>query len=133
MALTALEHRTVEFDLSTILHAFATVPRMSEALGLRIGRIVGVEFHPDREAISVIDTDEKPVAELSSETLAALLVAYCARIKIPLPRLGQKSVEVTSASVVLRVATANRPEHPPNGRQADFPRAMVWNKARSGA
>ena len=128
----ALEHRTVEFDSPAILHAFAAVPRISEAFGLRLGRIAGVEFQPDREAISVIDPDGASIAELRAESLAALLVAYCSRIKVPLPRFAQKSVEVTSRSVVLRVATAVRPYEPSAGVQADFPRAMVWNKSHSG-
>lgn len=123
----ALEHRTVEFDTPTILHAFAAVPRMSEALGLRPGRIGRIEFQPEREAISVIDPEGEPVAELRAESLAALLVAYCSRIKVPLPRFGQKSVEVTSRSVVLRIATASRPDQPSAGTQSAFPRAMVWN------
>ena len=128
----ALEHRTVEFDSPAILHALAAVPRMSTALGLRLGGISRVEFQPDREAISVIDSAGTPVAELQAESLAALLVAYCARIKVPLPRLGQKSVEVTSRSVVLRVATATRPDLTTSEVQSDFPRAMVWNKSQSG-
>ena len=129
----ALEHRTVEFDSPAILHAFAAVPRMSEALGLRLGGISRIEFRPEQEAISVIDPSGTPVAELRAESLAALLVAYCSRIKVPLPRLGQKSVEVTSRSVVLRVATATRPELAASDIQSDFPRAMVWNKTQPGS
>ena len=128
----ALEHRTVEFDSPAILHAFAAVPRMSEALGLRLGRISRIEFRPEQEAISVIDPAGTTVAELRAESLAALLVAYCSRIKVPLPRLGQKSVEVTSRSVVLRVATATRPDLAASDVQSDFPRAMVWNKTQPG-
>lgn len=129
----ALEHRTVEFDSPAILHAFAAVPRMSEALGLRLGRISRIEFRPEQEAISVIDPAGTPVAELRAESLAALLVAYCSRIKVPLPRLGQKSVDVTSRSVVLRVATATRPDLAANDVQSDFPRAMVWSKTQPGS
>jgi len=102
---------------------------MSAALGLRIGGISRIEFQPDREAISVIDSAGTPVAELRAESLAALLVAYCSRIKVPLPRLGQKSVDVTSRSVVLRVATATRPDLTASEVQSDFPRAMVWHKS----
>jgi hypothetical protein len=128
----ASEHRTVEFDSPAILQAFAAVPRMSEALGLRLGRVSRVDFQPEREAITVIDPNGTPVAELRAETLAALLVAYCSRIKVPLPRLGQKSVEVTSRSVVLRVATATRPDALVTSDRSDFPRAMVWNKSQPG-
>jgi hypothetical protein len=128
----ALEHRTVEFDSPAIMHAFAAVPRMSEALGLGPGRIARVEFQPDREAIRVIDPEGAPVAELRAESLAALLVAYCSRIKVPLPRLGQKSVEVTSRSVVLRVARASRPDQPSTELQSELPRAKVWTKSHPG-
>ena len=127
----AVEHRTVEFDSPTILHALTAVPRMSEALGLRPGKIERIEFQPDRGGIVPIDPEGAPIAELRAESLAALLVAYCAYIKIPLPRLAQKSVEVTSRSVVLHVASASRPYQPSTGVQADFPRAMVWKKSRA--
>ena len=106
---------------------------MSEALGLRLGGISRIEFRPEQEAISVIDPSGTPVAELRAESLAALLVAYCSRIKVPLPRLGQKSVEVTSRSVVLRVATATRPDLAASDVQSDFPRAMVWSKTQPGS
>jgi hypothetical protein len=126
----ALEHRTVEFDSPAIIHALAAVPRMSQALGL--SRIARVEFQPDREAIRVIDPEGASVAELRAESLAALLVAYCSRIKVPLPRLGQKSVEITSRSVVLRVARASRPDQPLTELQSELPRAKVWSKLHPG-
>jgi hypothetical protein len=103
---------------------------MTDALGLRTGRIARIEFQPEREAISVIDPDGTPAAELKAEILAALLVAYCARIRIPLPRVGQKSVEVTSRSVVLRVATVTRTEQAATSLQPEFPRALAWNKSQ---
>jgi hypothetical protein len=127
--LPTLEHRAVEFDSPAILHAFAAVPRMSAALGLRLGRISRVEFRPEQEAISVVDPDGTPVADLRAESLAALLVAYCSRISVPLPRLGQKSVEVTPHNVVLRVARATVPDQPLTDAQSDFPRA--WNGSQA--
>lgn len=106
------EHRSVEFDSSMLLQAFAAVPRMSGALGLPVGRMGRIDFQPDQAAISVLDKTGVPIAELRAETLAALLVAYCSRIKIPLPRTGRKTIGITSRSVVLRLATASSLDQP---------------------
>jgi len=127
--MAVLEQRVVEFDSTAVIQSFAVVRRISEALGLRADRIVRVEFHPDRSAISLMDNDGRLVAELRAESLAALLVAYCSRIKVPLPRAAQKNIEITSRSVLLRVTTQSRPDAPSGGVRSDFPRAMVWGKS----
>jgi hypothetical protein len=129
--MTVSEQRTVEFDSAAILQAFSVVRRVSEALGLQCDKIARVTFEPDRQAISVIAESGLPVAELRAETLAALLIAYCSRIKIPLPRPAEKNVEITSHSAVLRITSESRPDRPRNGLRADFPGAMVWNKSKS--
>lgn len=127
--MAVLEQRIIEFDSAAVMQAFTTVRRVSEALGLHADRIVRVEFQPDRAAVIVIDNDGRPVAELRAESLAALLVAYCSRIKVPLPRAARKDIEISSRSVILRVTTESRPGAPPGDVRSDFPRAMVWNKS----
>jgi len=124
-----LEQRVVEFDSAAVIQSLAIVRRISEALGLHADRIVRVEFQPDRSVVSLIDNDGRLVAELGAESLAALLVAYCSRIKVPLPRAAQKNVEITSRSVILRVTTESRPDASAGGVRSDFPRAMVWGKS----
>lgn len=126
--MAVLEQRVVEFDSAAVIQSFTVVRRISEALGVRADRIVRVEFHPDRSVVSLIDNDGRLVAELGAESLAALLVAYCSRIKVPLPRAAQKNVEITSRSVILRVTTESRPDASSGGVRSDFPRAMVWDK-----
>ena len=127
--MAVLEQRVVEFDSTSVIQSFTVVRRISEALGLRADRIVRVEFHPDRSAVSLIDNDGRLVAELRAESLAALLVAYCSRIKVPLPRAAQKDVEITSRSVILRVTTESCPNASSTSVRSDFPRAMVWGKS----
>jgi hypothetical protein len=129
--MTVSEQRTVEFDSTTILQAFAAVRRVSEAIGIQHDKIARVAFQPDREVISVINKDGLPVAELRAESLVALLVAYCSRIKVPLPRTAAKNIEITSRSVVLRITSESNPAEAPKGVRGDFPGAMVWNKSQS--
>jgi len=124
------EQRTVEFDSEAIVQAFTVVRRVSEALGLHVEKISRVQFQPDRGAINVINKEGLPVAELRAEGLVALLVAYCSRIKVPLPRSAQKNVDITSRSVVLRVEIEGRPDVPSRGLRSDFPHAMVWTNSR---
>lgn len=128
-SMAVLEQRVIEFDSAAVMQAFTTVRRVSEALGLHADRIVRIEFQPDRASVNAIDNDGRSAAELRAESLAALLVAYCSRIKVPLPRAAQKNVEITSHSVILRVTTESRPGAPTGGVRSDFPRAMVWNKS----
>ncbi len=115
-----------------MMRAIAAVPRVIEAMGLRAGKIRDIEFRPGQSAVVITGTDAETTAELGAEGLAALLVAYCSRVKIPLPRQGQKTVEVTSRSVLLRVATVTHGEEPLNGVRADFPRAMIWKRGDYG-
>lgn len=124
------ECRLIQFDSSSILRALTVVRRVTDALGLRACKIDRIKFQPDQKTVSVIDSHGTAVAELASESLAAVLVAYCSRIKVPLPRAGRKTVEITPNGVVLRVTTESRSEQLSSGDQSDFPRAMVWNTSR---
>ncbi len=103
---------------------------MAEAAGLRAERMRRIEFLPEKNTVVFRDADGMPSAEVGAEGLTALLVAYCGRSKIPLPRQSQKSVEITSRSVLLRIAAANLAAEPANGVKADLPHAMIWQKAR---
>jgi hypothetical protein len=120
------------------MQAFTAVRRVSEALGLQAGRIARVEFQLNREAISIIDLEGLHIAELRGEGVVALLVAYCSRIEVPLPRTAKKSVEITSRSVVLRIETERRrsacPRHSTGHRRSlgrSTPQSMGQSAGRS--
>ncbi|HEY6432536.1 MAG TPA: hypothetical protein VIZ17_11190 [Acetobacteraceae bacterium] len=105
-----LEYRVVEFDGAAILRAIGAVPSIAEALGLYRGAVERIEFVPERGVIAFTKRGHAAMAEIGAEALGALLVGYCACIKVPLPRRGQKKTEITSRSALLRIAIANYPE-----------------------
>ena len=85
-----LEYRVVEFDGAAILRAIGAVPSIAEALGLYRGAVERIEFVPERGVIAFTKRGHAAMAEIGAEALGALLVGYCACIKVPLPRRGQK-------------------------------------------
>ena len=109
-----------------ILQAIEAAPRVAAALGLRAGQVCAVEFQPDNRAVVFIDaSDTQRRTTVLAEGLVALLVAYCARIRVPLPRHGQKAIDVMEGSVTLRIVV----EQAGGGKesaQLDYPGAMVW-------
>lgn len=120
-----LEYRVVEFDAPAILRAIVAVPSIAEALGLYRTSVEHIEFVPERGVIAFTKHGHVPMAEIGAEALGALLVGYCACIKVPLPRRGQKKTEITSRSALLRIAVANYPE------THDLPR--ILSRSRSEA
>lgn len=105
-----LEYRVVEFDAPAILRAIVAVPSIAEALGLYRATVEHIEFAPEQGVITFTKRGDGPAAEIGAEALGALLVGYCACIKVPLPRRGQKKTEITSRSALLRIAVATYPE-----------------------
>jgi hypothetical protein len=101
-----LEYRVVEFDGAAILRALVVVPSIAEALGVDHTIVVRIKFVPERSVIAFTRQGQVAPAEIAAEALAALLVGYCACIKVPLPRRGQKEIEITSRSALLRIAIA---------------------------
>ena len=97
--------RSVAFDAREVMRAIAALPVLAGSLGLEAGHIRLVEFQPDQLAIVFAsDDDEKRLTIIAAEALAALLVAYCADLAIPLPHQGQKTIRMTSDSVTLQVS-----------------------------
>ncbi|HSU04643.1 MAG TPA: hypothetical protein VLI93_03650 [Acetobacteraceae bacterium] len=122
-----VEQRSVEFDGDEILRALAAAPRVAEALGLRPGQVGWVDFQPDERAVVFrSNADPEKRVTVAAEALAALLVAYCARISVPLPRKGQKQLEVGSAGVTLRIVVEQAPGGGKLGLQQDYPSAVMW-------
>ena len=96
------ELRTLMFDAAEVLRAVRMAPLVANALGLQGTYILGVEFKPDEEA--VVFVQDGGTRTISSEALVALLVAYCSKVRIPMPRNGTKAIRVTQDGVALQIA-----------------------------
>lgn len=80
-------------------------------------RPTNIEFHGD--GIEIFRGSGRTLS-LTSEQIGGLLIQYCIKMKIAIPREAQKSVRVTSKSVIL-MFSKELPEI--------LPQAMVWPQA----
>lgn len=63
-----------------------------------------MEFDPAGSRI-VLGYDGAGTDIITAERLGALLVSYCVRARVPLPRLAEKSVRIEANSVVVGFTT----------------------------
>lgn len=127
-----IEQRSVNFDAAEILRAVEIASRVAEALGLRPGEISTVEFKPAEQLVRFAGSERRDQGRsITAEALAAVLVAYCARIGVPLPRKGQKQLDIGASGVTLRIAVEQDPRTSTVMLQQEYPGAMVWPKRRN--
>jgi hypothetical protein len=120
------EQRTLELDALEVLRAITMAPQVASALGLQVA-YEAVEFQPDEGAVVFVLDDKRQV--IAAEALAALLVAYCSKIGIPLPRNGSKTIDVTLHSVILQVVVETYPcERGLSFQMVRPPRAVAWTR-----
>jgi hypothetical protein len=105
--LTITEQRTVGFDATEILRALTVVPQAAKLLGASSNTVRGVEFLPDKAAVLFTRSgDTTDTTVVAAEALAALLVAYCVTIRLPLPHAGKKQIVVEADQVTLHIEVA---------------------------
>jgi hypothetical protein len=101
------DRREIEFDADAIVQAISVSLRSAQAFGLPALPPTGVRCHPREGQIDVLyGTKEAPQAvRITAEALGALLVSYCIRARIPMPRQADKAIRVEADSVVLAFRT----------------------------
>ncbi|HEX4171952.1 MAG TPA: hypothetical protein VHY82_05685 [Acetobacteraceae bacterium] len=78
--------------------------RWASSFGLPASRPSSVEFNPVDSGI-ILTYDGQASDIITAERLGALLVSYCIRARIPLPKLADKSVRIGANSVVVVFTT----------------------------
>jgi hypothetical protein len=63
----------------------------------------GVRFHPQQGEVEVLYAPNQST-RLTAERLGALLIAYCIRTRIPIPRQADKGVRIEAGAVILTFA-----------------------------
>jgi hypothetical protein len=63
----------------------------------------GVRFHPQQGEIEVL-YGTNPASRLTAERLGAMLISYCVRTRIPIPRQADKGMRIEAAAVILTFA-----------------------------
>ena len=127
------ERREIDFDMQSVRSVLEWSPRAAQAFGLPPLTPAAVRGNPAENAIEVIygDPSSQRVFMLRVEALGAILISYCNRARIPMPRLAEKRLRVDrdQVTVVLtRQAALTAPALPETtiGRIPEAVRAYSW-------
>jgi hypothetical protein len=134
LAVAIIDRREIEFDQQAVTRALEWSPRAAQAFGLPPLTPNGVRCNPVDGCIEVIygELTSTRVFALRAEALGAILISYCNRTGMPMPRLADKAVRIERAHVVvvftLRLDGAPQPEGPEGaiGRAPEAVRAWSW-------
>ena len=102
-----IDRREIEFDAKSVVRAIAVSSKAAQGFGLPGMAPAGVRFHPKEGKIDVLYGSSQALRAVSipAEALGALLVSYCIRARIPMPRKSDKGVRVESNSIILAFRT----------------------------
>jgi len=129
-----IDRREVEFDREALRLVLACSPKAAQAFGLPLLRPDRVRCRPTESLIEVSygKLSETRVFMLRAEALGAILISYCNRIGMPMPRAADKAVRIEREHAVmvfiLRMPHAPHPDSPegPVNRLPDAVRAFSW-------
>ena len=106
-----IDRRELEFDARALVSVVAGSGDRAQAIGLPPLKPSAVAFDAQGNRITFRYADHDAV-EVTAAHLGALLMSYCIRAHIPLPRLPDKQVRVTPDAVVI-VFRTNYSDAPP--------------------
>ncbi len=127
-----VERREVEFETEALITVLAGSPRAAAAFGLARGQPQAVIFEPASQSVRFVfpGGGHAHSVSLESARLAALLVGFCLRMRMPLPRRAEKSIRVEPGMVVLAFRIASRPNLltllPEERRAEGVPAQQAW-------
>lgn len=131
------ETRTLRFGPDEILKAVAGVAVAAAMAGAREGLFDRVEFIPGQQSLGLVPKDpEQETIVIGADRLAVVLFAYCAVLRVPLPRLANKHIDVFEDHVRLTISVETeavvRPKRPPPAMEwapgpASQRRVSDWN------
>ena len=98
-----VDRRELEFSATGIVKIICFSLKAAQGFGLPGLPPSGVRFHPINGRIEVMYGSSQSVqaVSLGAEALGALLVSYCIRAHIPMPRTADKGIRVEKSSVIL--------------------------------
>jgi hypothetical protein len=129
-----IDRREIEFDRDAVKLALECSPRAAHAFGLPPLKPESVRCKPADGLVEVTygKLMTTRVFMLRAEALGAILIAYCNRAGMPVPRRADKAVRIERDHVVvvftLRMPHAPRPEAPesPINRLPEAVTAWAW-------
>jgi hypothetical protein len=133
LAVAIVDRREIELDAAAVRCALEWSPRAALAFGLPPLVPTGVRCNPANGCIEVVygTLTSTRVFALRAEALAALLISYCNRAGMPMPRQSDKGIRVEREHVVLVFTLRlDDPPHPemPEGQISRAPEAVqAWS------
>jgi hypothetical protein len=131
-AVAVIDRREIELDTDAVRQALEWSPRAAQAFGLPPLVPASVRCNPANGCIEVVygTLTATRVFVLRAESLGALLVSYCNRAGMPMPRYADKGIRIERERVVLvftlRLDDLPQPESP-EGSVARAPEAVqAW-------
>jgi hypothetical protein len=105
MALT--DRRELEFDAEALLLAVSVSSRAAQAFGLPAQMPTGVRLYPHEGRVDFLygTAPAGQAVRLAAEPLGAVLVSYCIRARIPMPRNADKGIRIEADAVILSFRT----------------------------
>jgi hypothetical protein len=126
--LTIVDRRKIVFDAATIMAVLACSEQMVEAIGLPAGLPKSVHFDPATSGIVLLYSSSGVSVPLETGQLGALLIAYCMRAGIKVPRHGSRSIRVEKHAAVLVFSAVHEVPSAKLARERteELPRSISW-------
>ena len=129
-----IDRREIEFDLQAVKLVLEWSPRAAQAFGLPPLLPTAVRCNPVDSSVEVVYgvLSAARVFALRAEALGAILISYCNRAGMPIPRGADKAVRIEREHVVVvftyRIDGAVKPEVPEGAinRAPEAVRAWAW-------
>lgn len=128
--MSIVDRREIEFDRQAVKLAIQWSPKAARAFGLPPKVPESVRCNPAEGTVEVLYG--KRIYGLRSESLGALLMAYCSRTGMPMARHSAKSIRIEPQHVVLVLTLSlDEPKRPtiPEAKVAPVPdsaQASSW-------
>ena len=102
-----VDRREVEFDAQAVVRAISASTKAAQGFGLPGMAPVDVRFQPQIGSADVVyrTSSGSQAVSISAEALGAILISYCIRVRIPMPRKSSKGIRIESGSVILAFTT----------------------------
>jgi hypothetical protein len=133
LAVAIVDRREIELDTAAVRCALEWSPHAAQAFGLPPLVPTGLRCNPADACIEVVygTLTTTRVFGLRAEALGALLISYCNRAGMPMPRHSDKGIRVEREHVVLVFTLRlDDPPHPevPEGKISRVPEAVqAWS------
>jgi hypothetical protein len=127
-----VDRREIEFDAGALAHYLATLPREAQSLGLPLAPPAEIRFDPAQAMVEIIYVMPDQTVRIPAETLKSMLVSYCIRSKIPIPRIADHSIQVAPDRLILALSTSFGKPPPPAPTPRPAKAAKTWKRVEVG-